>query len=362
MKTKLLLILSVLALISIPFFCNSATASSEVIKLRAVTHFPPVAAQAKLTGEFCKELERRTNGKVQITYYPGGSLLDAPRAYGGIIQGIADIGNVGLHFTMGRFPITETTYLPIGFTSGWVATHVVNDFYWKFRPKEFNDVHVLLFHTCPPNILLMRQAVHKLEELKGLAIRSAGRVSQVVEALGATPRPIEIAEGYDAAKRGLLDGFALPFEVAKNWRLADVTKYFVNCWAVGNIYTFVVAMNKDKWNMLPPEIQKVITEISQDYIEKFALMWNEIDIEGARYGLEKGMKIIELPSEEMDRWKRATGKVQDSYIKERVGAGFSSEDINSQIRFLKERIAHWTERQKELGIKSMNGPEEIRIK
>lgn len=362
MRAKSLLVLIFLVLILMPSFANSATPSSEVIKLRAVTHFPPVSAQAKLFGEFCKEVEKRTNGKVQITYYPGGSLLDAPRAYGGITQGIADMGMVGLHFTMGRFPVMETTYLPIGYTSGWVSTHVVNDFYWKFRPKEFDDVHVLLLKACPPNILITRQPLYKLEDLKGLAIRSAGRVGQVVEALGATPRPIEIAEGYDAAARGLLDGFALPFEAAKNWRLADVTKYFVNCWAVGNIYTFVVAMNKDKWNMLPPEIQKVLTEISQGYTEKFALMWNDIDIEGARYGLEKGMKIIELSREEMNRWKRATEKVQDLYLKERGAAGFSSEEIKSQIRFLTERIEHWTKRQAELGIKSMNGPEEIRLK
>lgn len=362
MKTKFLLVFSIWVLISwMPFIANSATAASE-IRLRAVSHFPPVSAQAKLTGEFCKEVEKRTNGLVRITYYPGGSLLDATRIYGGIVQGIADLGNAGLHFTMGRFPVMETTYLPIGFTSGWVATHVVSDYYWKLKPKEFDDVHVLLFHACGPNLLITRQPVQKLDDVKGRAIRATGRVAQVVEALGATARPMEISEGYDAASRGLLDGFALPFEATKNWKLADVTRYITDCWQIGSTYTFVLAMNKNTWNMLPPEIQKVFTELSQEYIEKHALMQNDIDIEGARYGLEKGMNVIELPPQEADRWTKATDKVVDAYMKERVAAGFSSEDVKSQIRFLKELIDRSTKKQKELGIKSMNGPEEIRMK
>ena len=361
MRAKSLLIFGVLALIWIPFFTNSAIAASE-IKLRAVSHWPPQSTQGKLIGEFCKEVEKRTNGKVKVTYYAGSSLLDAPRAYGGIAQGIADMGAVGLHFTMGRFPVMETTYLPIGFTSGWVATHVVGDYYSQFKPKEFNDVHVLWFMACGPNALLMRQPISKLEDMKGLAIRATGRVAQVVEALGATARPMDIAEGYDAATRGLLDGFALPMETIKNYKLSDVTKYIVDCWAVGSIYTFVVAMNKDKWNTLPPEVQKTFTDLSQNYVEKSALMWNDTDIVGARYGLEKGMKIISLPREEMERWTKATDKVVDTYMKERVAAGFSSDDIKSQIGFIKQRVGYWTGKQKEAGVKSISGPEEIRTR
>lgn len=362
MKAKFLLMLSVLVVIWMPTFSNSADTSSE-IKLRAVTHFPPMHGQAKLLGEFWKEVEKRTNGKVKTTYYAGGTLLDAPRIYGGIVQGIADIGLAGFHFSAGRFPVMETTYLPVGIVSGYVGVHTFNDFYRKFKPKELDDVHVFFCFGGSTHALITKKPVYKLEDLKGLAIRAIGRCAMVSEALGAVPRPLELSEGYDAASRGLLDGFCINVEAVQQWKLGDVTKSITSIWQIGHTMGFVLAMNKNTWNMLPLEIQKVFTEISENYVEKTALLWDEIDIKAKHYALQIGTKMIELTPEEGNRWKLVVEKkVIDSYLKERVAAGFASEEIKSYIDFLKERVEYWTKRQEKLGIKSIYGPEEIRIK
>jgi len=41
-------------------------------------YFPPTSDQALLWEQYCKEIEKRTNGQVKITYYPGSQLFDGP--------------------------------------------------------------------------------------------------------------------------------------------------------------------------------------------------------------------------------------------------------------------------------------------
>ena len=65
---------------------------------------------------------------------------------------VSDIGNSHIGYTRGRFPVTEMLDLPVGYTSGFVCTHVKHDFYKKFKPKEWNDVHVLYFWSPGPQI------------------------------------------------------------------------------------------------------------------------------------------------------------------------------------------------------------------
>jgi TRAP-type C4-dicarboxylate transport system substrate-binding protein len=332
------------------------------LKLKAVTHFPPVSGQAKLFGEFCKKLEEHAGGKIKVTYFPGGALLDAFRAYEGLLTGAADIGFIGLHFTYGRFPVMETAYLPLGFPSGYVSSLAVNDFYRKFSPPELAGVHVFFCNACAPNVLLTKKPISKLEDIKGLTIRATGMVAKVVEALGATPRPLEISEGYEAALRGLLDGFALPVEATKNWKLADVVKYIINVYDVGNIYAFAVAMNKNVWEKLPPDVKEKFTALSNEYVKKFALMWNEIDCEGLKYSLERGLKVIDLPGAEKARWVAAVRPLESWFVEDRAKKGLSKKEVESYIAYLRERIAYWTDVQIKEGIKSATGPDPMRLK
>ena len=45
-------------------------AQEKVVKLRYSNFFPPVHAISKLSEEWCKEVEKRTNGRVKIVHFP----------------------------------------------------------------------------------------------------------------------------------------------------------------------------------------------------------------------------------------------------------------------------------------------------
>ena len=47
-------------------------------------------------------------------------------------------------------------------------------------------------------------------------------------------------------------------------------------------------MNKEKWNKLPPDVQKLLAGVSNECMEKFAAGFNNIDIEGRDFFLKQG--------------------------------------------------------------------------
>lgn len=331
------------------------------VELKFANYFPVPARQSKICEEFIKDLETRSGGELKIRYFPAGTLLSPAKIYDGVVEGIADIGFTNIGYTYGRFRMTEALDLPVGFPNAWVANRVANDFFREFRPKEWEKVHMLSMHTSPVNVVLSAtKPVYKMEDLKGMTLRGLGFIAEVVSALGGTPRSIPMPEAYEALQKRVIDGLMIPMETLRAFRLAEVTKYVTECWQIGQVYTFYLVMNKDTWNKLSPALQKVFNEYP--FEEKLATMWNEVDIDGKQLGIEKGLKFIELPKEEIKKWKDAVEPVLDKYVKSMVAAGYQEKETRELINFIRLRIEHWTKKQKEMGIKSSTGPSEVRIK
>jgi len=355
MKTKVGFICLVLTAIWVPSIIWGAT------ELKFCNYFPVPAQQSKICEEFIKDLEARSGGQLKIRLFPAGTLLTAPKMYDGVVEGIADIGFSNIGYTYGRFRMTEALDLPLGFPNAWVANHVANDFFKQFKPKEWDKIHMLSMRTSPVNVVLSAtKPVYKMEDLKGMTLRGLGFIAEVVTALGGTPRSIPTPESYEAVQKKVIDGLMLPMETLRAFRLAEVTKYATECWPIGQVYTFYMIMNKDTWNKLPPNIQKIFNEYP--FEEKLAAMWNEVDIDGKNLGMVTGLKFIELPREEIAKWKKAVEPVLDKYVKSMVAAGYQEKETRELINYARMRIEYWTKKQKELGVKSSTGPSEVRLK
>jgi len=364
MKKKFLLIslsLAVIINLTLAFSnLNSPAFSADVIKLKFANYFPPPAPHSKICQDFIAELEKRTNGRVKVQYFAGGSLLKATSMYEGVVTGISDIGLAHVEYTPGRFPVTEVCDLPLGYPSGWVANEVVNDFYENFKPKEWDNVHILWMHASNPNVVISKKPVYNLDDMKGLTLRAPGRVGDTIKALGATPAPTPIMEVYDGIAKGVLDGVNTPYETLRTFRFAEVAKYVTTSWQVGNLYTFYVAMNKNSYKKLAPDIKAIFDKLCGEYKERMALMWNSIDFAGKNFAADKGVEFIDLSPAEAEKWKQATAPVIEDYVKKMVSSGYSEAEVRGWLKFLDERIDYWTKKQIALFIKSPTGPPEIR--
>ena len=354
MMKKTLLICLPLALI----ICLALTlpglnppAFSADVNLKIANYFPPPAMQSKLLEEFGKELQARTVGRIKVQYFPGGSLLKAPATIKGIDSGIADIGLSHIEYTRGRFPVMEALEMPLGYASAWVANQVMNDFYDKFKPKEFDDYKVLWFHACAPSVVITKKPVRKLEDMKGLTLRSPGRFGDVVSALGGTPAPTPIMETYDAIAKGVIDGVFTPYETLKTFKFAEIAKYVTDTTFIGPCYPFYVVMNKKSYQKLPADLKEILDELAGEYKERYALMWNGIEFPGKAFGKELGVEYISLSAEEAARWEQAVQPVVENYIQDMVSKGYKESETRGWFKYIKERTAELTAKQKFYQIK-----------
>jgi TRAP-type transport system periplasmic protein len=299
--------------------------AEKVITLRYANLFPPASKVSMMSDEWCKEVAKRTDGRVKVQYFPAASLSRPSETYDDVMKGIADIGMSFCSYTAGRFPLSEVLDLPLGYKTGYASTKLANAYYEKFKPKEFDGTKVMYLHASPPHRLFTKKPVEKLEDLKGLKIRSTGTSAEVAKALGAVPVAMPMSDAYDALQKGVADGIIGPFEPLIGWKLIDVVNSGTLFSSAYVNVTYVV-MNKDKWNSIAPEDQKIIEQINQEWIEKQAKLWSELEDQAEKLFKDKGRKVIVLSKEENDRWTKLLQPILVQYVESMKTKGLPGQE------------------------------------
>jgi len=319
------------------FFIFSSHAESETIKLTYSHQWPVGHPAATCIADWAKEVEKRTNGRVTITIYPGGTLTPADKCYDGVVRGISTMGSSSLSYNRGRFPLMEAIELPLGYRNAVVATNLTNAAYKKFQPKELSDVKVMFLFAHGPGLFHTKKPVRTLEELKGLKIRSTGLGAKIVAAFGATPVAMTMGETYDALSKNVVDGSTAPIATLEGFKWGEVVKYTTENFGSSYTAVFFVVMNKNTWASLPGDIQKVIEAVNGEWISKSGAVWDEYDKAGRDFALKLGNKIIRLSKEEEERWIKKVAPVSEDYLKEMKKKGLPGEEMLKFCRnFLKK--------------------------
>jgi TRAP-type C4-dicarboxylate transport system substrate-binding protein len=292
------------------------------------TFFPPTHIQAKLSEAWAKEVDDLSKGQIKIQIFTGGSLTPAPQIYDGVVKGISDFGLSVFAYSPGRFPVVSAVDNPFGYPNAFVATRLINELNRKFNPKELSDVHVCYLFAHGPGLLhTVNKPVSKLEEVKGLKIRATGTSQLIVRAMGATPVSMSQGETYDALKKNIVDGTLVPVEALEGFKQGEVLKYTTLDYSASYSQGFFVAMNTKKWESLPPDLQKIITDVSKKYEMITAKAWGESDESGWKFAEKLGHEFIKLSDAESANFKNAMKPVFDEYIKQANEKGVDGQAV-----------------------------------
>ena len=111
-------------------------AQQKTVTLNYSNMLPAPHKISQLSEEYCREIEKRTNGGVKITMFHGGTLTPATQAYDGVVNGLSDLAMGVFSYHRGRFPLTEFSDLPIGVKNCVTVAKLFNEYYAKFKPKR----------------------------------------------------------------------------------------------------------------------------------------------------------------------------------------------------------------------------------
>jgi TRAP-type C4-dicarboxylate transport system substrate-binding protein len=321
------------AFVCLALLTGSSYGADKVIKLEFASYLPATEGVSLTLQDWCKEVEKRTNGRVTVTYHPGGTLVAMPQTYEAVANGIADIGFSAFGYTPGRFPMMELLDLPTGLKTSALSARLATDYVAKFKPKELQDVKVLYFVATAPALIHTKKPIKNLEDLKGMKIRTVGGpMVNLVQYLGAVPVVIPTVDVYDAASKGVVDGTysALPGLTTFKW--SEVLPFTVENLRTAPASIQYAVMNKERWNALPPDIQQIIDKMSEEYTIKVAKTWDQMNADSARTLTATKHTTTSLSRQEDERWFKAIASVYDMYIKEKTAKGLPAAEAYNFVQ------------------------------
>ncbi|GAH76189.1 unnamed protein product, partial [marine sediment metagenome] len=162
--------------------------------------------------------------------------------------------------------------------------------------------------------------VYKLEDIKGLQLRSPGGVvTRVVKSWGGTPVSMPMSEAYIALEKGIVDGTLFPYDVMRLAKLGELTKYTTE----GNFCTnpLFLVMNLHTYQSLPPDIKKIIDDTSYEWWVNAGKLNDRLEVVARKWMLDRGNEIIKLSPEELKIWKQADTSVINKWASDLEAKG-----------------------------------------
>ena len=315
--------------------CGRSADDSRPIQLNYSIFFPPTHIQCQTAMAWAEEIERRTEGRLVIRIFPGGTLTPATQVYEGVVSGISDIGMSCFAYTRGRFPLLEGLDLPLGYPDGTTATRIATEMARAYNPQEIQDTKLLYIHAHGPGILASRRPVRAMTDFQGLKIRATGLSARIAESLGAIPVAMSQPETYEALQRGVVDATLCPIETLKGWNQGEVIRYVTDTAIIGYTTAMFVVMNQRAWERLPADIQEIVMEVSDEWVDKHGAAWDSADEEGLAFVQELNREII-VPSDEMNRaLQQSVRGILDDYVTRAEHSGLPGrsflEDLQARI-------------------------------
>lgn len=336
MKKRSFVALFVLVSVLLLFVASiPAQAQEKAMKLRLSTMWPTQHPLTRLFADWGKDVEKATNGRVTVTVFAASTLSPPMQVYDNTVKGVVDIGTNLLAYSPGRLPLSEVLQQPLGYKNGYQASKAANEYYKKFKPKEFDDVKVMFLHGAAPGFIFTKNPAKSIADLKGLRIKANAENADIVKNLGASPVTMPVTETYDALSRGVVDGTLFPLEALQGFKIGEVVKTVIEDYPMSYMTSMYCIMNKDKWNAISPADQKAIEKLNDEYNEKFGKKWVELDAKAMEFAKSKGVTFVKVSKEDEALTAQRMKPILDDYVKMTKAKGLPGDEA---LKFVQDYL------------------------
>lgn len=254
-----------------------------------------------------REVAKLSNNQLTVRMFPAMQLGGRPPdLYRQMAQGISDITFTLPGYTSADFPMMALTELPGTAESADDGTRKIWKLFDQYLSRDFKNAKVLMLWNSDSASLMSRaKPIRTLEDLKGMRIRtpSAAQSAQL-EALGAIPIDMPANQIYNNLDRGVIDASMIPMSAALDFKLIEVVKYFTINAPLGRS-PFLVAMNRGRYEKLPPDLKKAIDDTTGLKLSLKGAETYDKKNDEALAAANKSREMISLSADERKRWAAA---------------------------------------------------------
>jgi TRAP-type C4-dicarboxylate transport system substrate-binding protein len=317
-------------------------ASAETIKMKLHSFGSPKQPETKWIFEpLLKDFDRHSGGTLSFQVYYGMALGGKPRdLISQVENGVVDMSYTLPAYHAGRFPILTGLELPFIAETGEVFSQVAWDWLDKYANSEFKNLKVITLNAIDVGVLhTTKRPVRKLEDLKGLKIRVAGRyIGMAVKALGGVPVQMPLPAVYESLARGQTQGMMIPWMITIPFKYAEVTKYHTDTPIYHTL--LLTAMNMNTWNKLDAR-QKKAVELStgKSFAKVYGARWDAVADPGREIARKKGNEIITLSAAETARWAAASRGAHEAWMSDMDGKGLDGKQMFADLLALVKKYS-----------------------
>jgi C4-dicarboxylate-binding protein DctP len=323
-KYLILLLMAVLMMAACgrPSTSSGSEGEGETYTIR-IAHLVPEEQSSHVAAETFKEkLEKESDGRIKVELYPNGQLYGSDREaieavqLGNIemtIPAVAPLASFNEKFMVFDLPFlfnnNEAAYKAL---DGELGQELLKDL-------EENNIKGLVFgENGFRHMSNNKGPIESPEDIEGQKFRTLENPlhTDTFKAFGANASPFAFGELYTALQQGTYDAMECPVSLYYTNKFYEVQDYLS---MTGHVYAATaLLMNNDFYNELPEDLQKLVTEASEEFREEQRGLAQKQDVEFLEKLKESGMQVNELTDEQRDKFRDAASSVYEKYV-DRIG-------------------------------------------
>ncbi|MCP1198492.1 TRAP transporter substrate-binding protein [Notoacmeibacter sp. MSK16QG-6] len=328
-------------------FASSAGSMAEEVLLR-MEHFLPAQANVpKLILEpWAKAVEQDSDERIKVEIYPAMQLGGTPpELINQVRDGVIDVTWYVIGYKPGLFPSSEVFEQPFIMENAEATSRA----FWRLFEKdmkdtEFKDFKILGTWVHGPGIFHSDEPIESVDDLAGMKIRGGSRtINNLLTELGAEPVGLPVPAVSEALSKGVINGTTIPWEVVPAIKVSELVKNHTE-FGTPALYTltFVLAMNKDKYESLPDDLKKVIDDNSGIEFSGFAGRTQAgADGPSREQAVEMGNNIIVLEGDALQGFKDAAEPVVEAWTEDVSSEGIDGKALLEEAKMLIKEENDW---------------------
>jgi len=263
---------------------------------------------------FADKVREYTDGKIDITIHPGGSLFGGGDIKRAVQTGQAPIGerimsahaNEDALYNWDNLPFLATTY-EAGEKLWQAAKDPVN--------KHLSDINLVALYTCPwpGQGFYFKKEVNSAADVDGVKLRSYNAATAtVIESLGGTPVQIEAAELTQALATGVADGFISSGSTGYDRKVWEHLSHYykVSAWMPRNY----VMVNKGVWDGLDADTQAGLQKAADEIGASCTAKSEELSLWYYEQLEANGMTVVDAGPEFLKELQAIGATMQDEWL------------------------------------------------
>lgn len=281
--------------------------------------------------EAAKIIKDRSNGRINITIFPSGTLGSEQELMEQAITGGLDIAESGAGQLANVYEVMTLTEMPYIFRDNAHVMLFVKSPKFEEIKKDFHnehDAYIIGSSTWGIRHIIGNKAIRTPADLKDFKLRVPDQRITVgyAKAMGANPTPIAYSEAYLALQQNAVDGLENPLVSIQSMKFYEVARTLSLTGHVTNIVHLV--MNGESFDALSKEDQQILLDGMAEGCEIIYRLMDESDRNLVQFFKDQGLTVVEAD-------RAAFGEATKGMVLEYSGNWEKFGDLAGYIRDLK---------------------------